>query len=73
MVDMTIKEVGRRGGSVKSDSKTRTARENGRLGGRPQKPLIDIECTCGASLFMAGHKSTCLRGRAIKRREGAKK
>jgi len=30
-------QMGRKGGSVKSERKTKTARENGKLGGRPKK------------------------------------
>jgi hypothetical protein len=35
--------LGRRGGSVKSDAKTEAVRRNGKLGGRPRKPLSDDE------------------------------
>lgn len=33
-------EIGRRGGSVRSDAKARAAQENGRKGGRPRKDAI---------------------------------
>jgi hypothetical protein len=32
-----MSEIGKRGGSVRSDAKTRAARRNGRKGGRPRK------------------------------------
>ena len=32
-----MSELGRRGGSVKSQAKTQSSRENGKLGGRPKK------------------------------------
>lgn len=65
---ITRKEAGRLGGSVRSESKARQARINGSLGGMKPKPLSEIPCNCGAQDLLTGHKSTCLRGRAIKRR-----
>lgn len=32
------------------------------------KPLLAFVCECGVGDALQGHKSTCLRGRAIKRR-----
>jgi hypothetical protein len=52
---------------VNSPAQQAASRQNGKKGGRPSgalKPLDAIECTCGSD----EHKSTCLRGRAIRRR-----
>ena len=35
-----MREIGRKGGSVRSDRKARAARRNGRLGGRPRNTLV---------------------------------
>lgn len=56
--------------SVNSPAQQVASRQNGKKGGRPRgdlKSLDAIECTCGVSDADA-HKSTCLRGRAIRRR-----
>jgi hypothetical protein len=55
-------------GSIKSERKAVSSRENGKKGGGPLKPLIQIECNCGGGTTLQ-HKSTCMRGRAIKRRQ----
>lgn len=38
------------------------------LGGRPPVPLEGIACTCGQGMALDGHKGTCPRGGAIRRR-----
>jgi hypothetical protein len=35
-----MSEIGRKGGSVRSDRKARAARRNGHLGGRPRNKLV---------------------------------
>jgi hypothetical protein len=67
-MSMTVVEAGRRGGSVRSERKAAAVRENGKLGGKKPRPLADIFCSCGSESLTSGHKSTCPRGRAIKRR-----
>ncbi len=54
-------------GRIKSERKTQAARENGKKGGRPLKPLEDIPCNCGGAGL--DHKSTCPRGRRIRARQ----
>lgn len=71
--------AGRALGSIKTPKKAEAARRNGLLakaGGRPLKPLLEIPCTCrGADPAVAagleGHKTYCLRGQAIRRRQKA--
>jgi hypothetical protein len=58
-------------GSIKTPKKSAASAENGRLGGRPQKPLSEIPCTCGRGDSMEGHPTTCPRGLAIRRRRKA--
>lgn len=60
--------------AIPSEKRAQASRENGRnasdkgvLGGRPVKPLANIPCSCGA-VDVRAHKSTCLRGQAVKRR-----
>lgn len=58
-------------GSIRTAKKAASSRRNGQLyGGRPTLPLAEIPCTCGAGSEgeAVTHKSTCPRGRAIKRR-----
>lgn len=55
--------------AIPSEKRTEASRMNGQAGGRPQKLLSEIDCSCEAGETMEGHKSTCKRGRAIKRRE----
>jgi len=38
LVQVFLAEIGRRGGKAKGGAKAETARENGKLGGRPKKP-----------------------------------
>ena len=65
-------------GSIKSEKKSAAARQNilaakaaGIVGGRPQKALSEIPCTCGRGEALEGHPTTCPRGRAIRRRQKA--
>jgi len=67
-MSITVAEAGYLGGSVKSERKSAASRENGKLGGKKLSPLSEIPCNCGAPELTSGHKSTCARGRAIKRR-----
>jgi len=58
---------------VNSPSQQAASRENGKKGGRPAgslKPLSAIPCNCEAE-EIGSHKSTCPRGRAVRRRQGA--
>ena len=61
-------------GKISSPRKQATSQANGKLGGRPARPLAEIPCTCGAGetvLDAAGkpaHKSTCPRGRILRLR-----
>jgi hypothetical protein len=73
-------EAGRFLGSIRTERKAEASRANilaakaaGKVGGRPQKPLRDYACTCGAGDTIEGHKSTCPRGNAIWRRRRAGK
>ena len=56
-------------GSIRTEKKAAASRLNGKLGGGQFKPLADIPCTCGAPGDSLEHKSTCLRGRTIRRRQ----
>lgn len=72
------REAARLMGRVSSEAKAAAARENGLLSrseGRPPAPLTDYECTCGGGDTMTpeAHKTTCPRGRAIRRRAKAGK
>jgi hypothetical protein len=74
----TVKAAAIALGSIKTEKKASTSRANilaakaaGKIGGRPQKSLSDIPCTCGRGDDMAGHPTTCLRGLAIRRRQKA--
>jgi len=56
-------------GSIKTPKKAASSASNGRLGGRPAKPLSEFVCTCGRGDVLEGHKTTCPKGRALRRRE----
>lgn len=62
-------------GSVRTERKINAAlgnlakRTDEQLGGRPTKPLSQIECRCEAGDALDGHKWDCPRGQAIKRRK----
>ena len=60
------REAARLLGRARSEAKARAVRENGKLGGGQFKRLEDIPCNCGGEGF--DHKSTCPRGRTIRRR-----
>ena len=66
------REAARLMGSARTERKAAAARENARKriqgGGRPFKPIAEIECTCGAGMELK-HSSRCPRGQAIKRRQ----
>ena len=59
--------AGRILGSMKTEAQRKASAANGKRGGRPQKPLSEIDCTCGRS-DAEGHPTTCPRGLAIRRR-----
>jgi hypothetical protein len=59
MAMVSISEAARSMGRVKSERKAVAARENGKKGGAPIKPLEEIACTCGGQGL--DHKSTCPR------------
>ena len=66
-------EAARLMGSVRSEKKTAAARANAQKTYKPMKALADISCICDPPIGDIGqppfkHKSTCLRGRAIKYR-----
>ncbi len=71
----TASAAGRALGSIKTPKKAEASRRNGLMangaGGRPLKPLGEIPCTCGAGEALEGHKTYCLRGQAIRRRQKA--
>jgi hypothetical protein len=56
-------------GRRSSPAKKAAVAQNGQKGGRPQTPLSEIPCTCGAGDSIEGHKTTCPRGLAIYRRK----
>lgn len=61
------REAARRLGMARTEAKARAARENIKLAPKkPFKPLETIPCTCGG--VGLEHKSTCPRGRTIRRR-----
>lgn len=43
MKNKSAQELGRLGGSVKSDAKAKSSRENGKKGGRPKKSTLHIK------------------------------
>ncbi len=66
-------EAARLMGSVKSEKKAAAARANAQKTYKPMKALAEIPCICETPAGDIGlppfrHKSTCLRGRAIKYR-----
>lgn len=70
MNKMTVDEAGRKGGKARTDRKVEAARRNAQLSeGRPRKALSELTCTCDGG-DSVDHKSTCPRGRAIRRRLG---
>ncbi len=64
---VTDSEAARVLGSIKTEKKAASSRENGKKGGRPMKDLADIPCNCGGEGLT--HKSTCSRGRTIRQRK----
>jgi len=64
---VSLSEAARAMGSVKSEQKAAAARENGKKGGAPLKPLETIPCTCGGQGLE--HKTTCPRGIRIRVRQ----
>ena len=67
------REAARMMGSAKSEKKAAAARANAQKTYKPMKVLADIVCLCSPPEGDPGlppfkHKSTCLRGRAIKYR-----
>lgn len=64
-------------GRARTPAKIAASRRNALLGaekgGRPLKPLADIECACGVGDALEGHNWACPRGQAIKRRRKAGK
>jgi len=56
-------------GSIRTPKKAASSASNGRLGGRPAKPLSEFVCTCGRGDVLEGHKTMCPKGRALRRRE----
>jgi len=71
VVARALRQIMRERGSVRSAKKAGSSAENGRLGGRPERPLSDLLCACSAGDALDGHKTYCPRGRAIKRRQGS--
>jgi len=56
------REITVRAGSVSTETKARASAENGKKGGRPEKPLESYPCTCGQCDSGQG-KTNCPRGR----------
>lgn len=73
---VTRQEGARVMGGARSERKAQAARENGAKStseGRPPWPLEAYACTCGAGDVVERHRTTCPRGRAIRRRQKAGK
>lgn len=68
-------EAARLLGSIRTEKKIAATAEVGRRygnrDGRPRKSLSEVECTCtaGPDAPHESHKSYCLRGQAVKRRQ----
>ncbi len=62
-------------GSIRTERKSSSSRDNlakrppEKLGGLTPKPLYSLTCSCGAGEALEGHKWSCPRGQAIKRRQ----
>lgn len=68
LIRQAMSVIGKRTSAAKKVS----SRENGKRGGRPAgslKPLSQLNCTCGGCPEQP--KTTCPRGRAIRRRLAA--
>ena len=68
---LSVSEAAAAMGRVSSPKKAAAARENGKKGGGPRKPLSEFRCTCGRGEALEGHPTTCPRGLAIRRRRKA--
>jgi hypothetical protein len=65
---LTASEAAPALGRLRTEKKAPAARENGRkYGGRPLRARTETPCTCGEQRLE--HRSTCPRGRTIRRRE----
>ncbi len=65
---LSTSEAARALGSVRTERKAKSSAMNGRLyGGVPLLPLHAIPCNCGGEGL--DHRSTCRRGRTIRRRQ----
>lgn len=60
-------------GSIRSEKKAASSAKNGALAppgpGRSPAPLFSLACSCGAGDVTEGHKTSCPRGQAVKRRQ----
>ena len=60
-------------GSIRSEKKAASSAKNGALAppgpGRAPAALFSLACSCGAGDTTEGHKTSCPRGQAVKRRE----